>query len=113
MVDRVQFGAQDENSSGTSQHRSRTYDLYTCDQHLGAAFCSKHAYCHETKGFLVKIRQAMNNYVSGDWPTCQQQLQHCLTLKPKDGPSELIPKTLANHSFRAPSTWQGYRQEEH
>jgi hypothetical protein len=55
----------------------------------------------------------MNNYVSGDWPTCQQQLQHCLTLKPKDGPSELIPKTLANHSFRAPSTWQGYRQEEH
>lgn len=113
MVDRVQFGAQDENSSGTSQHRSRTYDLYTCDQHLGAAFCSKHAYCHETKGFLVKFRRAMNNYVSGDWPTCQQQLQHCLTLKPKDGPSELIPKTLANHSFRAPSTWQGYRQEEH
>jgi hypothetical protein len=56
-------------------------------------------------------------YLAGDWADARRRLEACLHARRDgdgrplvDGPSQTLLEFMAGHSFRAPSSWAGYRE---
>ena len=60
--------------------------------------------------FIPLFNAASSCYIDGDWRSAGRLLVRVLTLKPSDGPSQLLLKVMAQHGFRAPTGWKGFRQ---
>lgn len=67
--------------------------------------------------FLARFAEGFSAYREGDWDRAQGVLEECLTLRRghsgqpvEDGPSATLLRVMAQHGFRAPPDWKGYRE---
>ncbi|KAF0690906.1 Aste57867_17769 [Aphanomyces stellatus] len=62
-------------------------------------------------GFLAVYDAAVDAYLRGDWPAAAAVLRNILTtMKPNDGPAEVLLAFMESHDFKAPADWPGYRK---
>ncbi len=61
--------------------------------------------------FVPTFNDAMQNYVSGDWPKAASLLRVCLEMCPNDKAGHNLMEHIHAHEGKAPPDWQGYRDE--
>ncbi|KAF6253793.1 nucleotide cyclase [Scenedesmus sp. NREL 46B-D3] len=70
-----------------------------------------------TWSFKEQWDDAMQLYLSGDWPAARHAFEGCLAARTNaagqhvnDGPSATLLDVMAGHDFRAPPGWKGVRE---
>ena len=71
---------------------------------------------HITEEFLQLFRDGVNVYLAGDWELAREVLVKANELMNElapslegDGPSKTLLKYMANHDWKAPNSWKGFR----
>ncbi|PFH38720.1 adenylate and guanylate cyclase catalytic domain-containing protein [Besnoitia besnoiti] len=62
-----------------------------------------------TVEFQAMWRQALENYLRGEWNKAEEFARKCLMMMPDDGPSSHLLSFLKSFDGVPPADWQGYR----
>ena len=57
--------------------------------------------------FLATFRGALAQFADGDWPEAKDTFEHCLKLKPQDGPTLYTTGFMRSCNDKCPDDWDG------
>jgi len=60
--------------------------------------------------FKKFFKNAIDNYIKGDWEKARKNLSRALEFDPDDGPGKVIFDYIGKTDFKAPLTWKGFRE---
>jgi class 3 adenylate cyclase len=61
------------------------------------------------KLFNDTFKDAIDNYISGDWQQSGNLLEKCMEIDPQDGPTKTIYEYIKGLNFIKPDDWKGFR----
>ncbi|GMH93363.1 hypothetical protein TL16_g12607 [Triparma laevis f. inornata] len=60
--------------------------------------------------FKATFEEVVGFYISGEWDKAKTLIDKCLSIYPKDGPSDSLNRVMERANFAAPKDWKGFRE---
>mmetsp|Transcript_21886 Transcript_21886/g.41183 ORF Transcript_21886/g.41183 Transcript_21886/m.41183 type:complete len:837 (+) Transcript_21886:285-2795(+) len=60
--------------------------------------------------FKATFEEGVEFYVKGEWDKAKTLIDKCLSIYPKDGPSDSLNRVMERADFTAPKDWKGFRE---